>query len=183
VFTKTVISQAKHKWSITLMLWVAMMALVSLYVYLDNSLRSSNRSMQLIMQNMGHNLLILPVGAEPIDAYVCTDSQALFDQGAKRLRIGHRLDHKAGQLSVGELQRASVARALIGGQKTILADEPTGNLDDENIEIVGQCLKDESTNGRMVVLVTHNRGLLKLETRHVRIDNGRLEAGGEGPDQ
>ena len=102
---------------------------------------------------------------------------------AKRLQIDHRLDHKAGQLSVGELQRAAVARALIGGQKLILADEPTGNLDDRNIEIVGQCLKEESTCGRMVVLVTHNRSLLDLGTRHVRIDNGRLEAGREGQGQ
>ena len=99
---------------------------------------------------------------------------------ARRLRIDHRLDHKAGQLSVGELQRAAVARALIGGQKLILADEPTGNLDDRNIEIVGQCLKEECTRGRMVVLVTHNRSMLDLGTRHVRIDNGRLEAHGEG---
>ena len=99
---------------------------------------------------------------------------------ARRLRIGHRLDHKAGQLSVGELQRTSVARALVGGQKLILADEPTGNLDAENIEIVGQCLKDESARGRIVVLVTHNRDLLDLGTRRVRIEGGRLAGPREG---
>jgi len=99
---------------------------------------------------------------------------------ARRLRIDHRLDHKAGQLSVGELQRASVARALVGGQALVLADEPTGNLDAENIEIVGQCLKEESARGRMVVLATHNRSLLDLGTRQVRIDNGRLDADQEG---
>jgi len=99
---------------------------------------------------------------------------------AERLRIDHRLAHKAGQLSVGELQRAAVARALVGEQRLILADEPTGNLDETNIEIVGQCLKEESARGRIVVLVTHSRSLLDLGTRRVRIENGRLDAHDEG---
>ena len=102
---------------------------------------------------------------------------------AQRLGLDHRLDHKAGELSVGELQRAALARALIGGQKLILADEPTGNLDAENVEIVAQCLQEESSRGRMVVLVTHNRSLLELGTRHVGIDNGRLQTDGKGRGQ
>ena len=90
MFGRIVISQARHKWPITLMLWVAMTALVSLYVYLNNSARFSNRSMQLIMKNMGHNLLILPAGAEPIDTHLCTDRQVLFDQGAAGRMATHR---------------------------------------------------------------------------------------------
>jgi len=90
MFAKIVISQARHKWPITLMLWVAMTALVSLYVYLDNSAKFSNRSMQLIMKNMGHNLLILPAGAEAIDTYLCTDSQVLFDQAVTTQMATHR---------------------------------------------------------------------------------------------
>ena len=71
------------------MLWVAMTALVSLYVYLNNSAMFSNRSMQLIMKNMGHNLLILPTGAEPIDTYLCTDRQVLFDQAVTTQMASH----------------------------------------------------------------------------------------------
>ena len=78
MFLRIVANQARYKWPITLLLWVAMTALVSLYVYLGNSARFSNRSMQLIMKGMGHNLLILPDGAEALDTYLCTDEQMLF---------------------------------------------------------------------------------------------------------
>lgn len=90
MFVKIIVSQARHKWPITLMLWVALTALVSLYVYLDNSARFSNRSMQLIMKNMGHNLLILPAGAKEIDTYLCTGNQVLFDQQAAARMAKHR---------------------------------------------------------------------------------------------
>ncbi|MFW6164042.1 MAG: FtsX-like permease family protein [Planctomycetota bacterium] len=78
MFLRIVASQARYKWPITLLLWVAMTALVSLYVYLGNSARFSNRSMQLIMKRMGHNLLILPADADPLDTYLCSDGQTLF---------------------------------------------------------------------------------------------------------
>lgn len=57
---------------------LAMTCLVSLYVYLNNTTTFANRSMQLVMKNMGHNLLILPKGADPWDVYLCTESQTLF---------------------------------------------------------------------------------------------------------
>ena len=80
MFLKIIANQARYRWHITLLLWVAMTALVSLYVYLGNSARFTNRSMQLIMKNMGHNLLILPREADPLDTYRCTDKQVLFDE-------------------------------------------------------------------------------------------------------
>ncbi len=78
MFPKMLLQQARHRWQVTVLLWLAMTALVSLYVYVDNSARFSNRSMQLIMKHMGHNLYILPRRAEARDTYLCTGGQIFF---------------------------------------------------------------------------------------------------------
>ena len=94
---------------------------------------------------------------------------------AERFRIEDRLDHRPGELSVGEQQRAAVARALVGGPVVILADEPTGNVDEENAQIIKTCLLAEARNGRTVVMVTHNRQFLDMSTKHLYLMAGRME--------
>jgi len=95
MFLRMIANQARHKWPITLLLWAAMTALVSLYVYLGNSARFSNRSMQLVMKGMGHNLMILPSDAEALDAYLCADGQILFaDEVTARMARHTQLDSK-----------------------------------------------------------------------------------------
>jgi len=80
-----------------------------------------------------------------------------LDRLAERLGLAHRLDAFPHQLSGGEMQRTSIARALIGGQPLLLCDEPTGNLSQkagaEVMEILRQASDEE---GRAVMLVTHN---------------------------
>ncbi len=93
---------------------------------------------------------------------------------ARRLRIEDRLDHRPGELSAGEQQRAAVARAMIGGKTLILADEPTGNLDVPNAEIIAECLTEERNRGRTIVLVTHDQSLLGIGTRELRLVEGML---------
>jgi predicted lysophospholipase L1 biosynthesis ABC-type transport system permease subunit len=95
MFAKILLQQARHRWQVTALLWLAMTALVSLYVYVGSSARFSNRSMQLIMKRMGHHLTILPKKAEPREAYLCTDRQVLFPdtvtaEMAKRLDLDSR---------------------------------------------------------------------------------------------
>jgi putative ABC transport system ATP-binding protein len=97
---------------------------------------------------------------------------------ARRLGIEERLGHLPGELSVGEQQRAAVARALAGAPGIILADEPTGNLDPENAGIIIDCLKEESRAGRSVLMVTHNPGFIGMGTGQVRLVGGRV-AGAE----
>ena len=98
---------------------------------------------------------------------------------AERLRIGERLNHRPGELSVGEQQRVAVARSLAAGQQLILADEPTGNLDAENIEIVTDCLQEQCRQGRSVVLVTHNQSLLSSGNQNLYIKDGRVKKNDE----
>jgi len=97
-----------------------------------------------------------------------------IEEVARRLKIEHRLEHHPAELSVGEQQRVAVARALIGDKRVILADEPTGNLDEENVHIVGDVLKQESEAGRIVALVTHNTSMRGLGNRSFRLDAAKL---------
>jgi putative ABC transport system ATP-binding protein len=75
----------------------------------------------------------------------------------ERLGIGSRADALPHQLSGGEMQRTSIARALVGGQKLLLADEPTGNLSQKaGLEVMQLLRKAVDVDGRSVLLVTHN---------------------------
>jgi putative ABC transport system ATP-binding protein len=96
------------------------------------------------------------------------------EEVARRLKVEHRLEHQPAELSVGEQQRVAVARAIIGDKRVILADEPTGNLDEENVRVVGDVLKQESESGRIVALVTHNTSLRGLGNRSFRLDAAKL---------
>jgi len=93
---------------------------------------------------------------------------------ARRLGIAERLNHRPAELSAGEQQRVAMARTLAGGPAVILADEPTGNLDDRNTHILAECLTEENRNGRTVILVTHNKDLLGLGNRSLRLDSGKV---------
>jgi len=85
-----------------------------------------------------------------------------FIELSERLGIRHRFAHRPDQLSAGELQRVAVARALMGDKQLICADEPTGNLDEDNAALVIDVLREEAERGCMVLLVTHQRVLAHL---------------------
>ncbi len=74
----------------------------------------------------------------------------------KKLGLWHRRYHKPAQLSVGECQRVAVARALVSRPEVILADEPTGNLDEDNTSIVITALEEFCSSGGVVLLATHS---------------------------
>ncbi len=92
----------------------------------------------------------------------------------ERLGIADRLKHRPAELSAGEQQRVAMARTLAGQPEIILADEPTGNLDQDNVDILAECLREEHRRGRAIILATHNRGLLDLGNRRLHIDSGRI---------
>jgi putative ABC transport system ATP-binding protein len=92
----------------------------------------------------------------------------------RRFGLQDRADHIPSQLSTGERQRTALARALYNQPKIILADEPTGNLDDENAETVLQHLRSYVATGGSVLLVTHNAKAAEYATRTVRMKAGQL---------
>jgi lipoprotein-releasing system ATP-binding protein len=95
----------------------------------------------------------------------------------EELGLAERLDHRPAALSGGEQQRVAVARALAQSPAALLADEPTGNLDETTGERLHALLRRlNQEKGTTVVLVTHNERLAAACDRVLRLDNGRLHA-------
>ncbi len=93
----------------------------------------------------------------------------------ERVGLGDRLDHFPVQLSGGEQQRVALARAFINKPKILFADEPTGNLDDENSSKIVELLFELNEEfGTALVLVTHNLELAQLTQRIIRLRGGRI---------
>ncbi|HUS18758.1 MAG TPA: ATP-binding cassette domain-containing protein [Terriglobales bacterium] len=91
-----------------------------------------------------------------------------------RVGLGDRVHHLPSQLSGGEQQRVCIARALINDPAIILADEPTGNLDAHNEEIVLRILRDLHAQGRTIVMVTHDTVVSRLADRRVELHHGHI---------
>ncbi len=91
------------------------------------------------------------------------------------LGVAERAGHKPSQLSGGEQQRVSVARALINNPKIILADEPSGNLDSENAAALHKLFFDlRDSMGHTFVIVTHNEELANISDRTIHMKDGNI---------
>ena len=103
------------------------------------------------------------------------DALKRADQILNQLGLGKKLDRFANKLSGGEQQRVAIARALINSPSLILADEPTGNLDTANSEIVFDLLQNLSREQNLaVLLVTHNNQLAKRCDRFISMNDGLI---------
>jgi lipoprotein-releasing system ATP-binding protein len=92
-----------------------------------------------------------------------------------RLGLSHRVSHKPSELSGGEQQRVSVARALINNPKVILADEPSGNLDKNNASHLHQLFFElRNELGNSFVIVTHNDELASMADRKIQMADGLI---------
>ncbi|MEH0832500.1 ABC transporter ATP-binding protein [Pectobacterium cacticida] len=96
-------------------------------------------------------------------------AQRVLDQ----VGLAHRINHLPSQLSGGEQQRVCIARALVNEPPVIFADEPTGNLDEENEQRVLDLLNDLHRQGRTIVMVTHNPDLGRFADRIIRLQHGK----------
>jgi ABC-type lipoprotein export system ATPase subunit len=94
---------------------------------------------------------------------------------AERTGLTHRLNQKIQKLSGGERQRTAICRALMNHPKILLADEPTGSLDQHTSATVFQLLLDVAANERVTLLMaTHDRGLAYRCDRFVEMHDGRI---------
>ena len=87
--------------------------------------------------------------------------------------LGDRLEHKPGQLSGGERQRVSIARALCTNPKILIADEPTGNLDEKTGDEIIEIIKQLTTN-KILILVTHDEKLAKTAQMQIVMKDGKI---------
>jgi putative ABC transport system ATP-binding protein len=102
-----------------------------------------------------------------------TDEREALD-ALERVGLRDRAHHLPAHMSGGEQQRVCIARALINDPKIILADEPTGNLDENNEEIVLRLLRELHQQGRTIVMVTHDPTVARLADRRIELHHGRI---------
>jgi len=88
--------------------------------------------------------------------------------------LGHRLKHRPSELSGGERQRVAIARALMNNPKVLLADEPTGNLDEKTGAEILDLIAKQHRDGLTIVMVTHDPAIAKLADRVVHLHDGRI---------
>ena len=91
-----------------------------------------------------------------------------------RVGLEERLTHYPNELSGGQQQRVAIARAIVNDPAVVLADEPTGNLDQKSGSQIMGLFRDLNRNGATIVLITHDDAIANEASRVVRIDNGQL---------
>jgi putative ABC transport system ATP-binding protein len=105
-----------------------------------------------------------------------TTDEGEASEALRRVGLGDRLEHLPSQLSGGEQQRVAVARSLINHPKLLLADEPTGNLDEANEEIVLGLFQQLHDEGHTILMVTHATSIGQLADRRIELAHGHLAA-------
>jgi putative ABC transport system ATP-binding protein len=100
--------------------------------------------------------------------------KALVNAALDRVEMGHRKTHMPSQLSGGQQQRIAIARAIVGDPKILLADEPTGNLDSKNAQMVMDLLGSLHQQGSTICMVTHDPRFAKLASREVVLFDGKV---------
>ena len=137
-----------------------------------------NRSFGFIFQNF--NLLQKLTAYENIEIPLIYKKvprrkrKELIEKYAEKLEIKDRLQHKPNELSGGQQQRVAIARALVTNPKVIMADEPTGALDEATgIQIV-EILKELNQEGKTILLITHDSELAKMAKRKIVLSDGMI---------
>ena len=110
------------------------------------------------------------------------DDPEHFNRVTQMLGVAARLDHRPAEMSGGEQQRVALARALINRPAIVLADEPTGNLDSKNSEIVLKMLRDANQQfGQTVLMITHNPEAAKIGDRIIHMRDGQIVPAQDDP--
>jgi putative ABC transport system ATP-binding protein len=86
-----------------------------------------------------------------------------------------RKNHRPAHLSGGEMQRVAIARALINSPQILLADEPTGNLDSRNAEMIFRTFEELNKDGLTIIVVTHNIELAKISKKILLLEDGKIK--------
>ena len=104
------------------------------------------------------------------------ERRRLSEESLKRVGLEKRMDHKPTEMSGGQQQRVAIARALAAAPPLILADEPTGNLDSKSSREIMDILRKLHTEGRTVILITHDDKIAQSAKRIIRIMDGKIES-------
>ncbi|MBW2273640.1 MAG: ABC transporter ATP-binding protein [Deltaproteobacteria bacterium] len=95
----------------------------------------------------------------------------------EQMGLGSRLNHKPQEISIGQRQRAAIARALVNDPPLLLADEPTGALDSKTVAEILDILGELHSNGTTILLITHDRDVSEATERTVHVRDGQMHDG------
>jgi putative ABC transport system ATP-binding protein len=107
-----------------------------------------------------------------------SDARRRATETLERVGLGHRTNHRPNELSGGEQQRVTIARALAGRPRVVWADEPTGALDSESAQDVMNLMSELHRDGLTLILVTHDSAVGALAQRMIRMRDGQIVADG-----
>ena len=102
------------------------------------------------------------------------DIRRLAREALCRVGLEERLTHYPSELSGGQQQRVAIARAIVNDPAVVLADEPTGNLDQKSGRQIMNLFRELNRNGSTILLITHDAAIANTASRIVHIDNGQL---------
>jgi putative ABC transport system ATP-binding protein len=94
----------------------------------------------------------------------------------RRVGLGHRLEHRANQMSGGEQQRTAIARAIAGRPGVVFADEPTGNLDSRTGAQIVELLRELNADGATLIVITHDAEIARSFPRQIHVRDGEVAA-------
>ena len=106
--------------------------------------------------------------------YSESEAYNLSKEALKKVNLSHRLNHLPNELSGGQMQRVSIARALVSKPKLILADEPTGAVDTKTGEEIIKIFEELNNNGQTIILITHDMNIASHAKRTIQIQDGKI---------
>ncbi|MCL1821051.1 MAG: ABC transporter ATP-binding protein [Oscillospiraceae bacterium] len=109
-----------------------------------------------------------------LNGYTYRNAKRKATETLERVGLGDRLKHKPTELSGGQLQRVAIARALVNDCSLILADEPTGALDQKTGVDVLNFMRELNATGKTIVMITHDTKIASMARRIIKVEDGRL---------
>ena len=149
---------------------------------MSDAKRSRNRAEQMGFIFQSFNLIPVFTSVENVELPLWlsgrspSDARTAAEATLDRVGLGHRKNHRPNELSGGEQQRVTIARALAGTPSIVWADEPTGNLDSETAWSIIGLLQELNEEGLTLVLVTHDPAIGEKANRLVRMRDGDIES-------
>ena len=147
---------------------------------LSDARRSRHRAEKMGFVFQSYNLIPVFTAAENVELPLLLagaapkEARRRAEETLERVGLGHRKGHRPNELSGGEQQRVTVARALAGGPAMVWADEPTGNLDTETATSIVELLKELNRDGLTLVLVTHDPSIGSQAQRLIQMRDGAI---------
>lgn len=149
---------------------------------MSDAKRSRNRAEKMGFIFQSFNLIPVFTAVENVElplllsGHSATDARRSAEETLERVGLGHRKNHRPNELSGGEQQRVTIARALSGKPSIVWADEPTGNLDSETAWSIIDLLQELNSEGLTLVLVTHDPAIGAKANRLITMRDGAIES-------